>query len=610
MKAKKRYLLVLFSCAFLILCYFGGYRVWKSGKSRINRLTHPKDRLHYLDILESYREKDLDYSPRLNTKGRSVSEDSVTCDMDTCFDFSRCVGDFKVFVYPIQDRISPVYQNILNVIQESRFYTDDPGQACLFILSLDTLDRDHLSPDYVKNMQIKLGQQAKYWNNGKNHLLFNLYSGTWPDYAEDLGFYVGQAMIAKASFSLSKFRPQFDISIPLFPKNHPKKGGERGTLTSNNFPVRKRYILVFKGKRYVHGIGSETRNSLYHLHNNKDIILVTTCRHGKSWKQMKDERCEADNKDFDRWDYQLLMQNSTYCLVPRGRRLGSFRFLEALQAGCIPVLLSNGWELPFGEVIDWSKATVRADERLLMQVPDIIRSLSQTHVHALRQQSQILWENYFSSVEKIVMTTLEIIKDRINVYNSRSHFVWNSHPGALVTFPQFSDISRNFPFHWRHLSLSHNFTAVIYATMPVISSSSPLFRVIRNVAKSSFVSRVLILWNGETAPPTVSNFPHFPVPVNIIQPSQKTISSRFFPHPLIQTDAILNLDEDAVLTTEEVEFAFKVWQSYPDRIVGYPARSHYWDDSKGSWGYTSKWTNQYSIILTGAAFYHSQEAEL
>lgn len=25
---------------------------------------------------------------------------------------------------------------------------------------------------------------------------------------------------------------------------------------------------------------------------------------------------------------------------------------------------------------------------------------------------------------------------------------------------------------------------------------------------------------------------------------------------------------------------------------------------QGSWGYTSKWTNDYSIVLTGAAFYH------
>jgi hypothetical protein len=66
------------------------------------------------------------------------------------------------------------------------------------------------------------------------------------------------------------------------------------------FPVSKKFLLAFKGKRYVHGIGSDARNALHHLHNGRDVVLVTTCRHGKSWREMKDERCDEDNAEYDR----------------------------------------------------------------------------------------------------------------------------------------------------------------------------------------------------------------------------------------------------------------------------------------------------------------------
>ena len=62
---------------------------------------------------------------------------------------------------------------------------------------------------------------------------------------------------------------------------------ERGMIMKNVF-------------RYLHGIGSETRNSLYHLHNGKDVVLVTTCKHGKNWRELQDERCEEDNEEYDR----------------------------------------------------------------------------------------------------------------------------------------------------------------------------------------------------------------------------------------------------------------------------------------------------------------------
>jgi hypothetical protein len=51
------------------------------------------------------------------------------------------------------------------------------------------------------------------------------------------------------------------------------------------------------------------------------------------------------------------------------------------------------------------------------QVPDIVRSISPNRILALRQQTQILWERYFSSIEKIVFTTFEVSANDLLVYN-------------------------------------------------------------------------------------------------------------------------------------------------------------------------------------------------
>lgn len=632
MNAKKRYFLVLITVAFLAFCYYGGHRL------KDKSFTRWKDKLARLDLPE----------PLPPVPGARTRVAPAACRMETCFNLTRCRHrPFKVYVYPTDDKAPPSesYSKVLNTLIESHYYTPDPDEACLFVLSLDTLDRDPLSnSDYVRGMPKRL-ESLPSWNGGLNHVIFNLMAGTYPDYTEDLGFDTGKAILAKASMSDEHYRPGFDVSIPLFQKNHPERGGEPGRVLANNFPVAKKHFLAFKGKRYVYGIGSETRNSFYHLHNGKNIILVTTCKHGKYWKELQDERCDEDNKEFDRWDFDDLLSNSTFCLVPRGRRLGSYRFIETLQAGCVPVLLSNGWRLPFAEVIDWSQAALQADERLLLQVPDLLHSVPQSKVFAMRQQTQILWERYLSSVEKIVHTTLEIIRERVHPHRSREGVIWNSDPGALWTRTTFSDSIGDYPFDWAGCppnpfpsgcdnprclrfqplvsskapgktliqtssAAGERFTAVIYSqfsSSAVLQWNSPLFKLVRNVAASQYVDQIVVLWTALVSPPPPAQWPGMQsrnVPLHVIPSFANQTTARFQPSSLFLTSAILSLDDDSTITTDEIDFAFSVWKHFPERIVGFPARSHYWDERRSAWAYTSRWTNDYSMVLTGAAFLH------
>lgn len=88
-------------------------------------------------------------------------------------------------------------------------------------------------------------------------------------------------------------------------------------------------------------------------------------KHGK--KQKKKNR--KNRKQFSFYNSHIYYRYSHIELVFHWLFFIHFRrFLEALQAGCIPVLLSNAWVLPFESKIDWKQAAIWADERLLLQV--------------------------------------------------------------------------------------------------------------------------------------------------------------------------------------------------------------------------------------------------
>lgn len=41
---------------------------------------------------------------------------------------------------------------------------------------------------------------------------------------------------------------------------------------------------------------------------------------------------------------------------------------------------------------------------------------------------------------------------------------------------------------------------------------------------------------------------------------------------------IFSLDEEILLSSDEMDFAYNTWKLFPDRLIGYQSRSHYWDE--------------------------------
>ena len=106
-----------------------------------------------------------------NPKNRLIIFNTTRkCNMNQCFNFQKCSNNFKIFIHkelPVV-KISKVYQEILQVFRNSSYATNDPHEACLFILSIDTLDRDKLSKkNYIPNFR-EIINSLKHWNNGEN----------------------------------------------------------------------------------------------------------------------------------------------------------------------------------------------------------------------------------------------------------------------------------------------------------------------------------------------------------------------------------------------------------------------------------------------------------
>jgi len=96
--------------------------------------------------------------------------------------------------------------------------------------------------------------------------------------------------------------------------------------------------------------------------------------------------------------------------------------------------------------------------------------------------------------ELISLGLFQIIKERLPKLQSRDGIVWNTSPGALVSQHSYTNyLNFNLPFNY-HLfgkQPSPNFTVVIFSQHNNLNT--PLYRLVRNIAASKYLTQVTIL---------------------------------------------------------------------------------------------------------------------
>lgn len=138
-----------------------------------------------------------------------------------------------------------------------------------------------------------------------------------------------------------------------------------------------------------------------------------------------------------------------------------------------------------------------------------------------------------------------------------------------------------------------------------------LVGAVEHYSKCSRAKYVRIVWSESLKPPQhlIQRFAKQTDPQIFFDVHETgSLNNRFIPFKDSYTDGIFTVDDDMRVSCLELDFAFDVWRSNRDNIVGFMPRTHVHSTKTNrliyrAWWYVW-WTGSYSIILTKAAFLH------
>ncbi|KAJ4461017.1 putative multiple exostoses 1 [Paratrimastix pyriformis] len=380
---------------------------------------------------------------------------SCTLNNPNCFHLEQCTN-FSLYIYPPNSlplksflwpppslhsfsrtlgHYPPGDQGALAEALEPRlrpYLTDDPRKACLKLVMMDPMEGPRVEyPRYLR--------QLPHWDQGRNHVVFDYYDWHWSHYGQShAAFESDYALVFKSSPKSSGYRPGFDIPTLLHPSRIPQCQCGPGDEPDDPLTRPRPLLAFFKGVIQTSNVAN-LRRRLLAMHDGVDFVVEDTADPASAHQDLDPASCppadfSAFYKEHRALSYNEGMCWSRFALVPRGYGLHIYRLAEALAAGSIPVILSDNFQLPYSDWLDWRSFSLVLPEKDTASLPALLRSITPAHEAMLREAGQRLWQTQLATPELRLRLGLEIVHERIK--QAQAGLTARYVPEALLHTPE------------------------------------------------------------------------------------------------------------------------------------------------------------------------------
>ncbi|KAM7274880.1 hypothetical protein ACFE04_016746 [Oxalis oulophora] len=258
---------------------------------------------------------------------------------------------------------------------KSRYLARNPNEAHAFYLpvsvvniiryvyrpytSYSRLRLQNIVKDYIYHLSIK----HPYWNrrSGADHFFVSCHDWAPDVTAAHPELYKHFIRVLCNANSSEGFKPSRDVSLPEMFLPY----GQLTPPSLGQAPENRPILAFFSG-----GEHGDVRQLLF-----------------DHWKE-KDEDIRVFGYLPPNLNYSELMGQSKFCLCPSGWEVASPRIVEAIYAGCVPVIVSDSYVLPFSEVLDWRQFSVHIPIAKISEIKMILKKISMEEY--LRKQKIVI----------------------------------------------------------------------------------------------------------------------------------------------------------------------------------------------------------------------------